>query len=101
MLGLCARARKLITGEKAVVQAVRAGSCHLAILDAATAKNGAEAVTQACEAHGVPLIVAEPGQLGRAIGRTGRMAAAVTDAGMAKRIMELSQPSVGRPSTVP
>ena len=27
MLGLCARARKLVTGEKAVVQAIRAGGC--------------------------------------------------------------------------
>ena len=90
MLGLCARARKLITGEKAVVQAIRAGSCHLALLDAGTAKNGAEAVAQACEAHGVPLIRTTPGQLGRAIGRPGRMAAAVTDEGMAKRIKELS-----------
>ena len=81
MLGLCARARKLITGEKAVVQAVRAGSCRLAILDGGVAKNGEEAVAQACQVHGVPLLRTRPGQLGRAIGKEGqnaRLAAKLT-----------------------
>ena len=92
MLGLCARARKLITGEKAVVQAIRSGACFLAVLDGDVAKNGEKAVSQACATHGVPLLRAEPGTLGRCIGKPGRMAAAVTDEGMAKRIIELSQP---------
>ena len=92
MLGLCARARKLIAGEKAVVQAIRGGECFLAVLDGDVAKNGEKAVSQACLSHGVPLLRAEPGALGLAIGRPGRMAAAVTDEGMARRIMELSQP---------
>ena len=91
MLGLCARARKLITGEKAVVQAVREGMCYAVVLDGDTAKNGEKAVTQACGTHGVPLLRTAPGALGRAIGHPGRMAAAVTDAGMAERIIELSQ----------
>ena len=91
MLGLCARARKLVTGEKAVVQAIRAG-CPLAILDGGVAKNGEKAVSQACLTHGAVLLRAEPGQLGRAIGMPGRMAAAVTDAGMAARIIQLCQP---------
>lgn len=91
MLGLCARARKLITGEKAVAQAVRDGGCFLALLDGDVAKNGDKAVSQACETCGVPLLRTAPGALGAAIGRPGRMAAAVTDAGMAKRIIELSQ----------
>ena len=89
MLGLCARAGKLVTGEKAVVQAVRSGACHVVLLDGGVAKNGDKAVAQACESHGVPLLRAEPGRLGEAIGRPGRMAAGVTDPGMAKRIMEL------------
>ena len=89
MLGLCARAGKLITGEKAVVQAVRSGSCHVVLLDGGVAQNGEKAVSQACASHGVPLLRAEAGRLGEAIGRPGRMAAGVTDPGMAKRIMEL------------
>ena len=95
MLGLCARAGKLVTGEKAVVQAVRAETCFAAVLDGGVAGNGEKAVTQACETHGVPLLRTAPEELGSAIGKPGRMAAAVTDAGMAKRIIELCEPSEG------
>lgn len=94
MLGLCARAGKLVTGEKAVVQAVRSGACYVVLLDGGVAKNGDKAVSQACESHGVPLLRAEPGRLGRAIGRPGRMAAGVTDPGMAQRIIELTYTGV-------
>ena len=96
MLGLCARARKLIAGEKAVAQAVRDGGCCLARLDGAVAKNGDKAVSQACETCGVPLLRAEPGRLGQAIGKPGRMAVGVTDAGMAKRIIELCRENEGQ-----
>lgn len=91
MLGLCVRAGKVVTGEKAVVQAIRSGACHVALLDGATAKNGEKAVTQACETHGVPLVRCAPGALGRAMGRPGRMAAAVTDTGMAARLIQLCE----------
>ena len=39
MLGLCMRAGKLISGEKACVQAVRAGSACAVVLDRSAAKN--------------------------------------------------------------
>ena len=99
MLGLCARARRLVTGEKAVVQAIRSRACFAAVLDGATAKNGDKAVSQACQTHGVPLLKTAPGALGRAIGKPGRMAAAVTDEGMARRLVELyqsNQPPAGQ-----
>ena len=95
MLGLCARARKLITGEKAVIQAVREGGCCLVALDGAASDNAVKAVSNACESHGVPLVRTAPAALGNAIGRPGRMAAAVTDAGMAARILELSRQAGG------
>ena len=91
MLGLCARAGKIVTGEKAVVQCIRSGQCIVAVLDGGTAKNGLKAVTQACETHGVPLVTCPENTLGRAIGKPGRMAAAVTDAGLGGRIIELCQ----------
>ena len=91
MLGLCARARRLVTGEKAVIQAVRAGQCQAVVLDGAASKNAEKAVSQACETHGVPLIRTEPLELGEAIGKPGRMAAAITDPGMAERVLQLSR----------
>ena len=93
MLGLCARAGKLVTGEKAVVQAVRNGSCHLVLLDGGVAGNGEKAVSQACRTHDVPLLRTDPGELGEAIGRPNRMAAAITDPGMAKRLQQLCEPT--------
>jgi len=98
MLGLCARAGKLISGEKAVVQAIRSGACALAILDGGVAVNGEKAVSQACQTHETPLLRTAPGELGRAIGRPGRMAVAVTDAGMARRVIQLCEtPGGGQP----
>ena len=93
MLGLCARAGKIVTGEKAVVQAIRNGTCHLALLDGGVAANGEKAVSQACLTHEVPLLRTEPGELGDAIGKPNRMAAAITDPGMAKRLQQLCEPT--------
>ena len=90
MLGLCARAGKLVTGEKACVQAIRAGNACVALLDGAAAANAVKAVTQACGAHGVALVRTGEFALGDAIGKPGRMAAGVTDAKMAQRIIELN-----------
>ena len=91
MLGLCARAGRLITGEKACVQAVRAGSACAAVLDGAASENAVKALENACQSHGVPLVRTGAFELGDAIGKPGRMAACVTDAGFARRLIELSK----------
>ena len=90
MLGLCMRAGKLISGEKACVQAVRAGGACAVVLDRAAAKNAVKAVSDACAFHEVPLIYAPEHELGDAIGKPGRMVAAITDPSMAGRILELA-----------
>ena len=90
MLGLCARAGKLVTGEKACIQAVRAGSAFAVALDGAASDNAVKAVGRACESHGVSLVRTGPLELGDAIGKPPVMAAAVTDEGMASRIVELA-----------
>lgn len=90
MLGLCARAGRLVTGEKACVQAIRAGSVYVMLLDGVASENAVKAVEQACHTHGVPLVRTGEYELGDAIGKPGRMAAGVTDAKMARRIIELN-----------
>ena len=89
MLGLCARAGRLVTGEKAVVQLVRGGGAFAVLLDGGAADNAVKAVVQACETHGAALIRTPAFALGDAIGKRGRLAAAITDAGMARRVLEL------------
>ena len=90
MLGLCMRAGKIISGEKACVQAIRMGSACAVVLDKAASKNATKAVTDACAYHGVPLIFAPEDELGFAIGKPGRMVAAITDPSMADRIIQLA-----------
>ena len=90
MLGLCARAGRLVTGEKAVVQLIRSGGACVVLLDGAASENAVKAVCQACETHGAPLVRTQPFELGDAIGKPGRMAAAITDERMARRVLELS-----------
>ena len=46
-------------------------------------------MTNACTFHQVPLIWTEDNSLGFAIGKPGRMVAAVTDPSMADRIVQL------------
>ena len=89
MLGLCMRAGRLISGEKAVVQAVRTGGACAVVLDRAAAKNAVKAVTDACAWHEVPLVRAPENELGFAIGKPGRMVAAITDPSFADRILQL------------
>lgn len=91
MLGLCMRAGKLISGERACVQAVRAGSACAVILDRAAAQNAEKAVTDACAWHEVPLVYAPENELGFAIGKPGRMVAAITDPSFADRILQLEK----------
>ena len=91
MLGLCMRAGKLVSGEKACVQAVRMGSACAVVLDRAAAKNATKAVTDACSWHEVPLMYAPENELGYAIGKPGRMVAAITDPSFADRILQLEK----------
>lgn len=90
MLGLCERAGKLITGEKACVQAIRAGTVYAAVLDGDASHNAVKAMTEACASHGVPLLRTDPFTLGSAIGKPSRMAAGITDQRMAARAVEFS-----------
>ena len=91
MLGLCARAGKLISGEKACLQTIRSGGAYAVVLDAAAAKNAVKSITDACSHHGVTLITAPEFELGDAIGKPGRMVAAIVDQGLAERVIQLHQ----------
>ncbi len=89
MLGLCARAGRLAYGEPATVAAVRSKAARLAVLDEAAGPNTRKSVTDACSTHNVPLFAAR--DVGKAVGKPGRMAVAVLDQGFARRIAELFQ----------
>ena len=91
MLGLCARAGKLISGEKACLQSIRSGGVYAVLLDAAAAGNAVKSITDACTYHNVILLRAPEFELGDAIGKPGRMVVGITDPKLAERVVQLSQ----------
>ncbi len=91
MLGLCARAGKLISGEKACLQSIRAGGVYAVVLDAGASGNAVKSITDACSHHHVTLLTAPEFELGDAIGKPGRMVVGITDAKLADRVAQLSQ----------
>lgn len=91
MLGLCARAGKLISGEKACLQSIRSGGVYAVVLDAGAAGNAVKSITDACAYHNVVLLRAPEFELGDAIGKPGRMVVGITDPKLAERVVQLSQ----------
>ena len=83
-LGLCARARKLVTGTPMVCEALRGSkSPVVAVVEASdTSENTHGKLVSKCAYYGVPLyrISADTGRLAHAIGKTGAVAAVgITD----------------------
>jgi ribosomal protein L7Ae-like RNA K-turn-binding protein len=93
MLGLAMRARKVITGEELVIQAVRGGQAKLVLLAADASANTTKKVTDKCSHYQVPCYtVADRYELGRAIGKDSRVSLAITDSKMAESIQHLLTP---------
>ncbi|MFD1705916.1 YlxQ family RNA-binding protein [Siminovitchia sediminis] len=87
LLGLANRARKVISGEELVIKEVRNGRAKLVILAKDASKNTSKKVLDKCKYYRVPVVYSETReQLGRAIGKESRVAAAVIDSGFAKKL---------------
>ncbi len=89
MLGLAARAGRLVSGVQAVEIALKKGDCKLVIIDEDASQNAKKQITDACDHKKTPFIMVSASSLGDAIGKPGRMIAAVTDDSFAGRIHQL------------
>lgn len=89
MLGLAARAGRLVSGVQAVEIALKKGEGKLVILDGDASENTKKQMEDACLHKKTPLIMISACSLGDAIGKPGRMIAAVTDESFAGRILQL------------
>jgi ribosomal protein L7Ae-like RNA K-turn-binding protein len=88
MLGLAMRARKIVTGEGPVLQAVRSHQAKLVIVAADASANTVKKVTDKCSFYQVPCHrLANRYELGRAIGKDARVTVAVTDSKLAESII--------------
>ena len=88
LVGLCARAGRLTTGEEACIKLIRSGRAKVAFLDAGASENARKALGNACETGGVTLITLPEGELGLRSGKEGRMAAATADESFAGSMLD-------------
>jgi len=89
MLGLAARAGKLSSGAFQVTKALEDGTARLVLLDETASQQTVETYTAACKSGNIPLVALELDELGQAIGKPGRIVAAVTDDNFSRKICEL------------
>ena len=88
-LGLCMRAGRITSGQEACVDLARQEEAALVLMDAAASENTRKRITDACHSHDVPLYEISEGELGRAIGKKGRMMVALKADGMAQKLLTL------------
>ena len=88
-LGLCMRAGRVISGQEACVDLARQEEAALVLMDAAASENTRKRIADACHSHDVPLYEISEGELGRAIGKKGRMVVALKADGMAQKLLTL------------
>lgn len=87
MLGLCLRAGFLVSGTDSSVELIRSGKAALALLDEGVSENTRKRLTDSCRFYGVPLYEMSRGALGHAIGKENRQTAALSEGGLADRLL--------------
>jgi ribosomal protein L7Ae-like RNA K-turn-binding protein len=94
LLGLAMRARKIVTGEELVLNAIRSNQAKLVLLATDASPNTVKKVTDKCAHYAIPLCSpADRFELGRAIGKEARVTMAVTDTKLAENIQHLLTPN--------
>lgn len=90
LLGLAARARKVISGEELVVNEIRHGKAKLVLLASDASANTSKKLKDKCAYYNVELhVLGDRYDLGHATGKEARVALAITDSGFAKKISSL------------
>ena len=91
LLGLAARGRNLVSGEDQVLEAIRAGTAQLVVIAGDISEGNAKRFRDKTTYYGVPLRrMGSKESLGKAIGRDYRSCVAVTDIGLASKLLEMS-----------
>lgn len=85
-LGFAQKAGKLASGEFTAERALKRGEAKLVVLDEKASENTAKKWRSACAYRNIPLITAA--DVGQAIGKSGRLVAAVTDEGFSAMLMK-------------
>ena len=96
MLGLCARARGLVSGAYAVEQGVRRGKVGLVLADAALSPASQKEFSAKCSRAHIPLVYTQPeGMLGHVIGKEEIKLVGIVHTGFLHRVLDLMEHSTG------
>ena len=90
MLGLAMRAGQLTFGEDGVKKAIASGGAKLVLLDAGASENTKKKMRDSCAYYGVQLVETAADRLGYAVGKPGRMSAAVAAGGICDKLISLA-----------
>lgn len=85
-LGFAMKAGKVAAGEFAVDKALKSGAARLIVVDGSASANTKKQWTDACTFRRIPLIIVN--DMGHAIGKPNRMAAAITDENFSDMILK-------------
>lgn len=90
LLGLAARGRNLVSGEDQVLAAIRDGTACAVVLAGDASPGTRKKFTDKTSYYHVPIrFLGDKVTLGKAIGREFRTSVAVTEAGLAAKLLEL------------
>ena len=90
MLGLAMRAGQLTFGEDGVKKAIASGNAKLVLLDAGASENTKKKMRDSCAYYGVRLCETAADRLGYAVGKPGRMSAAVAAGPLCDKLASLA-----------
>lgn len=92
LLSLAQRAGKVASGEFKTEESVKTGQARLVIIASDASDNTKKKFINMCEFYEVPIIeYSDKNSLGHFIGREFRASVAVTDEGLANKILALSE----------
>ncbi len=90
LLGLAARARKIISGEEQVVKGIQQGNVFYVIIAEDASDNSRKKITDKCSFYDIPFNeIFDRDKLGHSIGKESRIAVGITDQGFSKQLEKL------------
>ena len=94
MLGIAMRAGALSLGEGSVSKAISSGAALTVLLDAGASENTKKKFRDSCTFYKVPLFETEQDRLGYAIGKPGRLSAAVARGTLGEKLLRMAREEV-------
>ena len=94
MLGIAMRAGALSLGEGGVSKAISSGAALTVLLDAGASDNTKKKFRDSCTFYKVPLFETEQDRLGYAIGKPGRMSAAIARGTLGEKLLFMAREEV-------